>query len=315
MVHDALFGLAVADALGVPVEFKYRSELKENPVVGIRGYGTYNQPPGTWSDDSSLTFCLADSLCDGYDLTDIATKFIAWRNAEIWTPHGEVFDIGMTTHRYIGILDEILSNGDVDSLQLMYLEGDEYTNGNGSLMRILPLYFAIAAEEFETQFKRIWEVSALTHPHIRSALACFLYLRIFHHIVNKQSKEIAIQLGLQDFRSLLDQRQISAEEQAHFERILSGRIEELPKDDIASDGYVIHSLEASIWCLLTYDSYKDTVLGAINLGEDTDTTAAIVGGLAGAYYGLEAIPLPWREALVKTEEISDLCSRFSKRYL
>ena len=97
IVHSAIIGLAVADALGVPVEFEDRSKLAADPVTDIRGYGTYNQPPGTWSDDSSLTFCLADSLCEGYDLADIARKFVAWRKAEIWTPHGEVFDIGMTT--------------------------------------------------------------------------------------------------------------------------------------------------------------------------------------------------------------------------
>lgn len=314
VIHDSIFGLAIADALGVPVEFKYREELAQDPVKGVRGYGTYNQPPGTWSDDSSLTFCLADSLCGGYDLADMAQKFVAWRNAEIWTPHGRVFDIGMTTHRAIGVLDEILQKNELESLRLLHYEADEYTNGNGSLMRILPLYFAIKDLPLEAQFERIWEVSALTHGHIRAALACFLYLRIYHYIVEGCDKNNSFASALTEFRSLLDQRKIAAAEQEHFARLFDPGFAALDASEIASDGYVMHSLEASIWCLLRTDTYEETVLTAINLGEDTDTTAAIVGGLAGALYGLESIPLSWREALVKWDEIEQLCDRMSDRY-
>ncbi|MEL7426424.1 MAG: ADP-ribosylglycohydrolase family protein [Bacteroidota bacterium] len=313
IIHDSLFGLAVGDALGVPVEFKYRGELAQDPVTGIRGYGTYNQPPGTWSDDSSLTFCLADSLCNGYNLADIATKFVAWRKAEIWTPHGEVFDIGMTTHRSIGILEEILRRGDHQALQLLYLEGDEYTNGNGSLMRILPLYFVIKDKPLTEQLDQVWAVSALTHPHIRSALACFLYLRIYHYLVNELQPVAAVESARNDFRKLLELRDIVPEERAEFARVLDARFHRLPAEEIASDGYVINSLEASVWCFLRSRTYEETILTAINLGEDTDTTAAIVGGLAGAYYGLASIPLPWREALVKKDEIWALCDAFARQ--
>ncbi len=315
IIHDTLFGLAIGDALGVPVEFKYRSELAENPVTGIRGYGTYNQPPGTWSDDSSLTFCLADSLCSGYNLTDIAFKFVAWRKAEIWTPHGEVFDIGMTTHRSIGILEEILRKGDAQALHLLSLEGDEYSNGNGSLMRILPLYFVIKDSPLTEQFETIWAVSALTHPHVRSALACFFYLRIYHYLVNKSQPLAAVENARSDFRKLLELQDIVPAERAEFSRVLNTRFHRLPAEEIASDGYVINSLEASVWCFLRSQSYEQAILTAINLGEDTDTTAAIVGGLAGVYYGLEAIPQAWREALVKTDEIWELCNAFSQSSL
>lgn len=315
VIHDSLFGLSIADALGVPVEFKYREELALDPVKGVRGYGTYNQPPGTWSDDSSLTFCLADSLCSGYDLVDIARKLVAWRNAEIWTPHGRVFDIGMTTHRAIGVLDEILQKNDLESLELLHLEADEYTNGNGSLMRILPLYWAIKDLSLKGQFERIWEVSALTHGHIRSALACFLYLRLYHYLVDKKDKSSSFENAIADFRQLLASQKISQAEQQHFARILAPSFTSLEASEIASDGYVIHSLEASLWCFLRCQNYEETILTAINLGEDTDTTAAIVGGLAGAHYGLSAIPLAWREALVKTDEIKALCDRFADRHL
>lgn len=310
-IHSAIIGLAVADALGVPVEFEDRSKLATDPVTGIRGYGTYNQPAGTWSDDSSLTFCLVDSLVDGYNLADMARKFVAWRKAEIWTPHGEVFDIGMTTHRAIGILAEILASGDLDSLKELHEEADEYTNGNGALMRILPLYFAINELSLEEQFARIWEVSALTHGHVRSALCCFYYLRFFHQIVSKKTKEKAYNLTNREFSAFLKQKEVPYGEQQLFHRILSGRIDTLPEEAIASDGYVLHSLEASLWCLLRNSDYPTTILTAINLGEDTDTTAAIVGGWAGALYGLSGIPTPWKEILVKYEEITALCDRLA----
>ena len=311
IVHSAIIGLAVGDALGVPVEFEDRSMLAADPVTDIRGYGTYNQPPGTWSDDSSLTFCLADSLADGYDLVDIAQKFVAWRNAIIWTPHGSVFDIGMTTHRAIGILAEILARKDFDSLKELHEEADEYSNGNGALMRILPLYFAIHQLSLEEQFERVWEVSALTHGHVRSALCCFYYLRFFHQIVNKKTKEEAYRITNQEFSAFLKQRAIAYGEQQLFHRVLSGTIAELPVEAIASDGYVMHSLEASLWCLLRNEDYPTTILAAINLGEDTDTTAAIVGGWAGALYGLSGIPDHWKKTLVKYEEIIALCDRLA----
>lgn len=315
IIHSAIIGLAVADALGVPVEFEDRSKLATDPVTDIRGYGTYNQPPGTWSDDSSLTFCLADSLVDGYDLADMARKFVAWRNAEIWTPHGSVFDIGMTTHRSIGILSEILVSGDLESLEELHWEADEYTNGNGALMRILPLYFAIHELSLEEQFDRTWKVSALTHGHIRSALCCFYYLRFFHQIVNKKTKEEAYIITNHEFTAFLKQKEVAYREQQLFSRILSGAIPELPEEAIASDGYVLHSLEASLWSLLRNKDYPATILAAINLGEDTDTTAAIVGAWAGALYGLSDIPFHWKKILVKYEEISALCDQLATEYL
>lgn len=134
VIHSSIFGLVVGDALGVPVEFKKRDFLKRFPVTDMQAYGVHDQPLGTWSDDSSLTFCLAESLCSGYNLDHIAQKFLQWFNAEIWTPHGKVFDIGIATAEAIKMIkhgaDPILCGG-----------ASEMDNGNGSLMRILPLLF------------------------------------------------------------------------------------------------------------------------------------------------------------------------------
>lgn len=135
-VKAGIFGVCIGDALGVPVEFQSRDQLKRSPITTMRSFGTHRQPAGTWSDDSSLTLCLADSLCKGYDLEDMATKFLQWYNTEIWTPHGRVFDIGIATSQAI----HRISKGTSPTL----CGGtSEFDNGNGSLMRILPLLFYI----------------------------------------------------------------------------------------------------------------------------------------------------------------------------
>lgn len=172
---DALLGIAVGDALGVPFEFSSREKMKAHPVADMVGYGTYNQPAGTWSDDSSLTFCLAQSLADGYDLKDIALKFINWKNENLWTAHGEVFDIGITTATSIGRLERIINNNELNELKILKYSGDEYENGNGSLMRILPLVFYIHGKPIQEQFEIVWEISALTHRHIRAAMSCMIF--------------------------------------------------------------------------------------------------------------------------------------------
>ena len=126
-IKDALLGVAVGDAIGVPVEFKTRKWLLENPVTGMQGYGTHNQPPGTWSDDSSLTFCLAEMLCKKYDLENLANRFINWKNNSYWTAHEEVFDIGNGTSEAIDRLERGVAPA-------MAGGNGEDSNGNGSLI-------------------------------------------------------------------------------------------------------------------------------------------------------------------------------------
>ena len=178
-VKNILVGLSLADALGVPVEFKSRQQLKLDPVNTMREFGTHGQPAGTWSDDSSLSFCLAQSLSQSFDLIDIATKFVAWKNENYWTPRGRVFDIGNQTAAAIETLERLLEKNNKEGIELLRYDQfqDELSNGNGSLMRILPLIFEIKGKHIKEQFECIWKVSALTHPHIRSAIACLIYLK------------------------------------------------------------------------------------------------------------------------------------------
>ncbi|MEZ4883929.1 MAG: ADP-ribosylglycohydrolase family protein [Chitinophagales bacterium] len=142
-VIDALLGVAIGDAVGVPFEFSSKDKMKSNPAKGMIGYGTYNLPKGTWSDDSSLTFCLAESLINGYDLEDVSKKFIRWKNEAYWSARGKVFDIGMTTAKAISRLEKLIEDGDIEELKKQKYHGNEYDNGNGSLMRIIPLLFYI----------------------------------------------------------------------------------------------------------------------------------------------------------------------------
>lgn len=314
LIKSCLLGLSVADAIGVPVEFQTRSELRKNPVVDIRGYGTYNQPPGTWSDDSSLTFLLADSLAGGYDLVDIASKLVTYRTEAGWTPFNEVFDIGFTTRKSLDQLNGLLSRGEHKSLSLLRYEATERDNGNGALMRILPLYFVIKDKPLKEQFELIWQVGSLTHGHIRSALACFFYLRLLDYLARGVDVHLAYQSTTNDFMTFTNEQEIAKDELAHFDRITSGKLHELPESEIESSGYVMHSLEASLWCLLRETTYRDTVLTAVNLGHDTDTTAAIVGGLAGAVYGQDSIPGNWLDALARRSDIDHLCERLENRY-
>lgn len=305
-IKSGLLGLAIGDALGVPVEFQSRAYLKQNPVSEMFGFGTHHQPAGTWSDDSSLAFCLAESLCNRYDLNDIARNFVKWYSEELWTPHGKVFDIGIATRH--SILN--IAKGHQPDLCGGFEEKD---NGNGSLMRILPLVFYLQKEkDLNIIYQKVKEVSSITHAHFRSVLACFIYVIYGLEILKDKDKFESYKEMQNTVSAFLKDKNFNPAEIQLFDRILKNDISEYPENEIHSSGYVLHSLEASIWCFLNSDSYEETVLKAVNLGEDTDTTGAIAGGLAGIYYGIENIPQKWIENLVKSNDIKDLAERLLK---
>ncbi|HEY2582082.1 MAG TPA: ADP-ribosylglycohydrolase family protein [Mucilaginibacter sp.] len=301
---DILLGVSVGDAIGVPVEFKSREEMRKNLVVDITGFGSYNLPPGTFSDDSSLTFCLAEALVSGYNLNTIAQNFIKWRYGNYWTAANEVFDIGITTQNAINRLLE----GVRPDLAGDY---DTRSNGNGSLMRVLPLSIYLHDKQIDERFRIVREVSSITHGHIRSSIACFYYLEFARGLLQQIDKyEIyeSLQSTISEFLDLLS---ISPEEKNIFNRLLIDKIDLIEEDQIKSSGYVLHTLEASIWCLLTTNNYKDAVLKAVNLGADTDTTGAVTGGLAALLYGHESIPQSWLAQLARKTDIEDLALRMS----
>ena len=298
-LKDLLYGVCIGDALGVPVEFESREYLKNNPVTKMGSGGVHDQGIGVWSDDSSLTFCLAESIIEGYDIHNLANKFIKWKNGSYWTATGEMFDIGNTTRQ--SIIN--LSKGVYPTLAGGFNEID---NGNGSLMRILPLVILLKDLPIEKRFDLVKEVSSITHAHNRSIIACFYYLEFALQIIEGKDKfEIYenLKISVSDF---INSNVIYSNELNHFERLLKGNIPELEEDAILSGGYVIQTLEASIWCLLTSDNYEEAVLKAVNLGGDTDTTGAVTGGLVGLLYGFDSIPESWIIPLKKKDEIDQL---------
>lgn len=304
-IKSCFIGLAIGDALGVPVEFRSRSYFKDQPVTDMLGYGTWNQPPGTWSDDSSLTFCLAESLIHGYDLHDIGRKFVAWYSEGHWGARHKLFDIGGTTR---ASLNRIKDGEDPRFTG----ELDEESNGNGSLMRIAPAALYFCNEPDEVLFQRIREISSITHGHFRSVLSCVIFSKIMIELLKGVEKFEALQNTSAFISSLSRKNEFNASEMTHFDRILSGKIGGLDVDQIYSSGYVVHTLEAALWCFLQTDTYRDAVLKAVNLGEDTDTTACVAGALAGLYYGEQSLPVAWMERLAREQDIVRLSEDFTE---
>ncbi|MDX2279807.1 MAG: ADP-ribosylglycohydrolase family protein [Saprospiraceae bacterium] len=307
---DILFGIAVGDALGVPVEFNSRQSISQKPVTDMTGFGTYNLPAGTFSDDSSMAFCLAEALTQEFSTKNIANNFVAWLDHNYWTPRGHVFDVGIATSQAIRRLqrgcDPELAGG---------MEVSE--NGNGSLMRILPLLVYIKDKELAERYQITKQVSSITHGHIRSIIACFYYLEFARHIINGLDKFEIYKRLQTEIPNYLNSRSINPSEIKIFDRLLNGNIYELTEKEISSSGYVVHTLEASIWCLMTTDNYEAATLKAVNLGEDTDTTGAVTGGLAGLLYGFDTIPKNWLQQIARKDDIEDLADRlrdFTCRY-
>jgi len=303
---SAIMGLCVGDALGVPVEFKSRYQLKRDPVVDMRSYGTYNQPAGTWSDDTSMTLCTLDSLSNGLDYKDIMDKFLSWYKKGEYTPFGETFDIGMGTRRALTNYangEEPLKSGGTG----------ERDNGNGSLMRILPLFFYLQKtygenfNEKEKPYEIIHNISALTHRHKRSMIACGIYITIADYISREYNLNEAVKLGINKSFQYYEKKKEFKEELKYYQRLNDKNFHKLPEEEIKSSGYVVVSLEAALWSLVNTVSYKDCLLKAVNLGEDTDTVAAIAGGLAGLYYGCEDIPKEWLDKIQRRKYVEELC--------
>lgn len=300
-----LFGIATGDALGVPVEFMSRKHLQAKPVVGMREYGTHHQPAGTWSDDTSMSFCLAEQLIVGYDLEQLAERFCKWYQYNYWSATGTMFDIGVSTRNAIDKMLKGIS-------PLLSGEANDYSNGNGSLMRILPLAFYLKNKAIEQRFSIVKEVSSITHAHIRTIIGCFFAVEFVINLLKEENKFEAYYETQNTVRDYLHLIQVKTQEIELYNRILFDDISAIPQEEIFSSGYILHTLEASLWAFLTTDNFKDAVLKGINLGDDTDTIGSVTGGMAGLYYGFDQIPTEWIHLLARKEDIFDLTERFSK---
>lgn len=303
MIKGGIFGAVLGDAVGVPVEFSSRLQRKQDPVREMRAYGTYNQPAGTWSDDSSMLLCLVESITEGFSLEGLADKFIRYAYQDYMTPNGELFDIGNTVLKAIERMKIGISVKNCGGK-------NENDNGNGSLMRILPLAFYLKDKPTEQRIKTIEDVSSLTHAHPRSKLACIIYIQTAIELLNGKNKNKAYISAVDFVKTELNKDY--GKEFCNFEDILNGTIAGRSEDSIKSGGYVIDSLEAAMWCFLNEKSYSDCIFRAVNLGDDTDTTACIAGGLAGIYYGFKSIDDSMIQKLARLDMLNSLTDDFSR---
>lgn len=301
-IYGGIIGLVVGDALGVPYEFKKRDTYEAKEMTG---YGTYNQPPGTWSDDSSMTLATVESIgrLGCIDPADIMQNFVKWFCGAEFTPYGVVFDVGNATRKAI-------ANYYLKQLPLDSCGGKtRMDNGNGALMRILPV--AMVTETTPTdKVKTVKMVAKLTHNHSISHIGCYIYSFLVQFLMGGMDKRDALANAVQIVEAMYGNTE------AWYEYRFLPKIGQYEPDEIRSSGYVVDTLEAAVWCFLNSSNYKDCVLLAVNLGGDTDTIAAIAGGLAGIYYGCggeSGIPENWIAQIPRKDWIKELCDIFENK--
>lgn len=297
MIRQAILGHAIADAMGVPFEFRARDTFT---VSDYEGFGSWDVPAGSFSDDSSMLFCTMAHQIEQSSLDDLKQKFCDWLYEGYWTYNGQAsFDVGNTTKLAI---DQWLQHGFDAPIPC-----DESQNGNGALMRILPVMLAATTHDDIFSLSRHY---ALTHLHIRSILSC----TFFGHIV------LALKSGYNFNESMhLAQRYTQPHfmtfqgEQVHFARLMDSSIVTAPRESINSSGYVIDTLEAVCWSIAQTSSYEQAIMTAIELGNDTDTVGALTGSLAGMLYGLHHIPAHWIHDLARIDDIEQLIQDFEQQ--
>jgi ADP-ribosyl-[dinitrogen reductase] hydrolase len=301
LFRAALTGAAVGDALGVPVEFQGRSSRVADPVTGMRAFGTHHQPAGTWSDDTSMILATMTGLLKAgdYDGDAVMREFVQWLVAAKHTPHGEVFDVGGATHSAIGNFES--------GVPVLECGGEnESSNGNGSLMRILPI--ALAAANDPRLIDLASTFSSITHAHERSRFCCAFYCLVISELTHHRPLREATAFAWE----VMDTRwTFSTAERRRFERLRPDLLFSRREDEIGSSGHVIDTLEAALWVNERHHDFASTLRHAVNLGDDTDTTGCVAGALAGIIHGLDGIPAEWRETLVKKDRLDLLATEFA----
>lgn len=304
IVESGVLGFVVGDAFGVPLEFTIRSQRKRDLLTEMIGNGSHPVPEGTWSDDSSMTLATLDSIreCENINYDDIMSKYCDWVFNKKYTATDEVFDVGSTTGYAI---DNYYKN----KMHPVDCGGkDEMSNGNGSLMRMLPIayYLHFSNIDYSTKVDIVTNYSSLTHGHEVSLLGCLIYNDYMNNLLNGMSKEDAYyDLDIERYRL-----HFSEETVEKYRRILKHELKDLDEDSIKSTGYVVDTLEASMWTLLNTNSYEEAIVEAVSLGDDTDTVAAITGSMAGTIYGVNSIPERWLSKVRKVDYIKNIVTGF-----
>ncbi len=288
--RGALLGLAAGDALGTTLEFTRPGTF--TPLTGMTGGGPFNLPPGAWTDDTSMALCLAESLIQrrGFDAADQMRRYVRWFKDGHLSSTGVCFDIGNATRTALG---RFVETGDPYSGS-----ADPHSAGNGSLMRLAPVALAYARRSEEAD-----EYAALssrtTHAAETAVDAC-------RHLA---ALLVGALTGLDKTRLLATDFWSYGPLHPEVAVVAAGSFRRREPPEIRGSGYVVRSLEAALWAFYKTDNFAAGALEAVNLGDDADTTGAVYGQLAGAYYGAENIPEDWREKLVMKELIVEFADR------
>lgn len=290
--RGCLLGLAAGDAIGTTVEFKPRGSF--TPLTDMIGGGPFGLVAGQWTDDTSMALCLAHSLlaCDGFDADDQMQRYNNWRQQGYMSCTGRCFDIGATVSE---ALSQYLSSGEPFAGSTHPLAA-----GNGSLMRLapIPLFYH---QDMAQLLHFAGESSRTTHGARECIDACRYFAVLIARAFEGADKATLLadsfyQPGTRKIKAIAELQYMNKAQQ-----------------QIRGSGYVVDCLEAALWCFAHTDNFRDAVLAAANLGDDADTTAAVCGQLAGAYYGIDAIPAAWREQIVWADEIVSLADRLAAR--
>lgn len=289
--QGALLGLAAGDAVGTAVEFSPRGSFE--PVTDMIGGGPFHLKPGEWTDDTSMALCLAASLIhvEGFDPRDQMNRYCNWRNVGYLSSTGECFDIGITVST---ALNSYLASGEPFAGT-----PDPHTAGNGALMRLAPIPMFYCADERET-WRYAGESTRTTHGS-QEAIECSRLFALQLRAALSGASKVDI-LDVKPFEPL----------SAKVRAIAAGEYRAKPRDLIRGTGYCVDSLEAALWCFVQTSSFKDAILLATNLGDDADTTAAICGQLAGAFYGVQGIPQTWRDKLTMVSDMTEMADKLLK---
>ena len=280
-----LLGLAIGDAVGTTLEFKPKGSF--TPIDDMVGGGPFNLKIGEWTDDTSMALCLGYSLAERgtFDATDQMQRYLNWMNDGYMSSNGVCFDIGNTVR---SALQRFVQTGDPISGST-----DPMSAGNGSLMRLapVPLFYY---PDLDTAVHQAVESSRTTHGAEECLDACRYFTGLLFAIFDGEEKDGVLK------------RQLISPTTPKIKAIAEGSFHQKSYADIRGTGYVVHSLEAALYCFAHTDTYRDAILMAANLGDDADTTAAICGQLAGAFYGKSGIPIQWVQNCVKGNEIEAL---------
>jgi ADP-ribosyl-[dinitrogen reductase] hydrolase len=284
--RGALIGLAVGDALGAPVEFQPPQSFME--VTDFDWGGPFGLEPGQWTDDTSMALALADSLAKaGWDLNDQVQRYLAWYQHGEYSVNGKCFDIGFTTvnalRRYQQIQDARRS-GDTS----------EHASGNGSIMRLAPVpirYAELFPDGIEELARFASESSLTTHASPQCVSACRYMALLLAGLMHGVDRRELLDPGWPALERLRSVEPLHRE----VEMIVAGSFREKEPPEIRGSGYVIQCLEAALWAFHDAADFRQAVLRAVNLGDDSDTAGAVCGQLAGACWGESGIPQSWRE--------------------